>query len=166
MPHYRVLNMMRYFFIGILIPLLVACGSERPFFEGNQAIEDGVWKTEDQPRFELDIQDTISLCHFFINIRHAGNYPYNNLYLFLHTGFPNGRSSKDTIELLLAHPDGRWKGKGTGNLLENRYMVKYARRFPIKGAYQFKIEHAMREEELPGIDNIGFRLDFANKGKK
>lgn len=151
---------------SIIFTLVISCTlfgcGEEPFFENNQAITGGSWQVADQPEFEVDIYDTITPYHFFMNIRHSGDYEYSNIYVFVHTIFPNEKTSKDTIELVLQHPDGRWKGTGAGDMYENRYMYKFAKRFPLIGHYKFRVEHAMRDETLNGVDDIGIRLEEAN----
>ena len=90
-----------------------------------------------------------------LNVRHLENYRYSNLFVFMHTEFPNGNVTHDTIECMLAMPDGRWMGKGSGTFRSAKVLLNPALRFPLKGDYHFEIEQAMREKELKGITDIG-----------
>ncbi|MBR4137693.1 MAG: gliding motility lipoprotein GldH, partial [Bacteroidales bacterium] len=101
------------------------------------------------------VNDTLTDYAFYLNIRHLENYRYSNLYVFMHTTFPNGNVTHDTIECILAMPDGRWMGKGSGTMRSANVLLNPALRFPLSGEYHFEIEQAMREKELRGITDIG-----------
>ena len=67
---------------------------------------------------------------------------------------PNGNITHDTIECILATPDGHWVGKSSGSMRNVRINLNELR-FPLKGTYHFEIEQAMREPVLKGISDIG-----------
>ena len=96
---------------------------------------------------------------FYLNLRHLENYRYSNFYMFLHTTFPNGSQTHDTIECILAYPDGRWIGKGSGSMRTSKILLNNNLQFPLKGNYHFEIEQAMRDAELKGITDIGVRFE-------
>ena len=82
--------------------------------------------------------------------------------MFLHTTFPNGNQTHDTIELILAYPDGRWIGKGSGSMRSNQILLNNNLHFPLKGNYHFEIEQAMREPVLNGITDVGVKFEIIN----
>jgi gliding motility-associated lipoprotein GldH len=92
-------------------------------------------------------------------LRNAGNYPYSNIFLFVNTYFPSGTIDKDTVEIMLASPDGKWMGKGLGDIWDNRILFKRNVTFPEKGKYRFEISQAMRLNPLPGITDAGMRIE-------
>lgn len=132
---------------------------EEAVFEQNQAITDGIWNADQRLSFPFQISDTISYHNFYLNLRNSGDYEYSNLYVFVHTYFPNGKSSKDTVECLLADPSGRWMGSGLGDLVEHQILFKYRRRFPLAGDYRIELEHAMRRDPLEGVVDAGIRIE-------
>lgn len=141
-----------------------ACTDDNTVFEENVEIADARWAVGDRAVLTADITDTVSQHNFLINVRNTEAYPYRNLYVFLKTTFPNGKSSRDTIGLYLADASGRWLGSGNGYLSSGRYptarvMYAYNKRFPISGTYTFEIEQAMRTDTLTGIRNIGLRIE-------
>ena len=149
----------RYISGVFLIFLFAGCDKAR-VFEDNKTITDNVWKTEEPVIFNVDITDSISPCNFYMNIRHAEGYPFSNLNLFLKTKFPNGKFARDTIELMLQSPDGKWQGSGLGDIWDNQIMFKRGLRFPLKGKYEFTIEHAMASTRaLPMIMEVGMRIE-------
>jgi gliding motility-associated lipoprotein GldH len=146
----------------ILAFITSACDSRR-FFEENSSVPDGVWKNTERIRFDVPIKDTIAGYNFFLNVRNSGDYPYSNLYLFIHTTTPSGKLANDTLECQLAAPDGKWLGSGIGNLKFNRFFFQENVRFHKAGIYHFEIEQAMRVKTLSGIHDIGIRIEKNTK---
>lgn len=146
--------------IGLLILVagfVTSCDSNR-VYEENFSIENSTWHKDDVKEFAFDITDTLSPLDLFVNIRTTSDYPYSNLHLFLYSEYPNGYSDKDTLEFLLAEPNGKWLGEHSGTVVEFRIMIAHGGVFSTPGKYVFKIQHAMREDELPEILDVGFRV--------
>jgi gliding motility-associated lipoprotein GldH len=141
-----------------LVFLMASCDSKR-FFEENKTIETGVWLNTKAPSFTVNITDTLARYDLYLNVRNDGVYPYSNLYLFIHTTLPGGKTATDTVECQLADPDGKWRGSGLGNLKFNRFLFQRAMVFPHKGIYRFELEQAMRVKELKGIRDVGIRIE-------
>lgn len=149
---YRIIAMA----IGLLI--LVSCG-QGVLFDDTKRIHGDVWKMEDRIRFEVPVTDTLQGYKFYLNVRHTTDYRYSNLYVFITTVFPGGEFARDTVECILARPDGEWLGKGIAGMRDNQVLLRVGLKFPRKGIYSFEFEQAMREEELEGISDIGLRIE-------
>lgn len=141
------------YFLAIAF-LLASCSNDTLYNE-SVVIPEAKWDNEMIPFFDVNVNDTLTDYAFYLNIRHLENYRYSNLYIFMHTTFPNGNVTHDTIECILAMPDGRWMGKGSGTMRSANVLLNPALRFPLSGEYHFEIEQAMREKELRGITDIG-----------
>ena len=137
--------------------IMTACGSHG--FEQRTVIPEAAWKVENRIPFDVTVNDTVGIYAFGMSLRHAENYRYSNLYVFLHTTMPNGNITHDTIQCLLAMPDGRWIGKSSGSMRDLRITLNPNLRFPLEGAYHFEIEQAMREPVLKGISDIGLFIE-------
>jgi gliding motility-associated lipoprotein GldH len=144
---------------AILFSLIFTACNQQVLMDENLAVDDEGWDFRNRARFEVLVEDTISLHAFYLNVRQKETYRYNNLYVFLHTTFPNGTLTHDTIECLLAQPDGKWLGKTSGSYISNQILLNESLRFPLAGQYRFEIEQAMREEKLHGIADIGIRIE-------
>ena len=77
----------------------------------------------------------------------------------MNTTLPDGRISRDTLELTLADYDGRWLGSGIGSVKFSKFLFRKGIRFKQKGHYRFELEQAMRVKELKGIKDIGMRFE-------
>lgn len=153
---------------GIAILFLFSCADKNYVFDQNIEIPNARWAVTDKAILTVDIVDTVSQHNFYINVRNTEEYPYRNLYVFVKTIFPNEKSSRDTVGLVLADATGKWIGSGSGFLsssqhLTNTIMYQYNKRFPIAGKYTFEIEQAMREDTLIGIQNVGLKIEKTHR---
>ena len=138
--------------------LLASCGNNKLYNE-SVVIPDAKWDNEMIPFFDVTVNDTLADYAFYLNVRHLENYRYSNLFIFLHTEFPNGNVTHDTIECTFAYPDGHWMSKGSGTIRSAKILLNPVLRFPLKGNYHFEIEQAMREEVLNGITDVGISFE-------
>lgn len=138
---------------------LVSCGSDAVFAGSKPLATDTGWSSDDIAKFDWQVSDTLKRHDFFIDLRHDQQYPFTNLYLFVDYTFPNGRTRRDTISCELADERGRWFGSGFGNLIEHRIGFRQNTAFPLRGDYSIKIAHGMRVDPLPGMLDVGFRLE-------
>ena len=134
-----------------------SCDNSR-VFEENKKIEKNNWNQDDPLVFLVNMHDTVSPHNVYLNVRNAGFYPFSNLFLFINTHFPQGQIDRDTVEITLASPDGKWVGDGLGDIYDNRILFHRNVRFPQAGEYRFEILHAMRVNPLPGIMDAGIRI--------
>jgi gliding motility-associated lipoprotein GldH len=113
--------------------------------------------------FGLNIKDTTKIYNLSFNARNEAKYPYSNLWLFISIVPPSGKERKDTVELTLATPDGKWLGSGLGYLYERKYPYKQNIFFPEKGNYSVNVRQGMRTETgtLKGIHDFGICLERA-----
>ena len=149
--------MMGRFRFLFLFVILAGCQPE-VVFDDNKSLPGNVWKSDQVIRFDVDLQDTVSIHKFYLSLRHETDYRYANLFLFIHTTYPNGKEANDTVECILADPSGKWLGKGITNVRDFQVLLRRGLRFPQTGTYIFELEQAMREHELTGVMDIGLRI--------
>jgi gliding motility-associated lipoprotein GldH len=152
------------FFSSALLMLNVfyfsSCNDNR-IFEENKEIPGEGWDSSNVVSFSVDIKDPSTPANFYVNVRNADGYPYSNLFLFVKTKFPNGKQANDTLECMLADENGKWLGKGIGDIYDNRIPFKRNVRFPMAGTYIFEIQQGMRTNSVPLIMDVGLRIDKA-----
>ncbi|MDX2432939.1 MAG: gliding motility lipoprotein GldH [Bacteroides sp.] len=139
------------------IILLSACDSEM-VYDHYTSFDSGIWKWNDVAVFEMDVTDTLALNNIYLQVRHSTDYPMSNLYMFVNVKGPGGQFRKDTVNLILATPEGQWIGRGTGSIRELRLLYKSQTRFGSPGVYNFSLEQAMRKAELP-VTDVGVRIE-------
>lgn len=150
-----------YLMIFLLVTSLTSCDRKK-VFESYYELNPNGWNKDSVVVFNVQLTDTTKNHNLYVNIRNKGTYPYSNLYLFLSVGAPDGSLLTDTVEFTLAEPSGKWKGSGIGGLHDNQILYKSSVYFPRKGKYKFMIKQGMRDNVLPGIRDIGIRIEKAN----
>lgn len=147
----------KLYILTVCVAILTSCTSHS--FNKRMVIPEAEWPVEHRVAFDVPIDDTINGYVFGMELRHLENYRYSNLFVFLHTTFPNGSITHDTIECTLATPEGRWIGKGSGSMRDLHIPLNENLHFPISGTYHFEIEQAMREPVLKGVADIGIFVE-------
>jgi len=144
--------------------LLAGCGGNVVFQE-DAMVPGGTWNRSWKPQFTFDVNDTLAERNIFLDLRHTGDYPFSNIYLFTTLDGPAGRLYTDTVECVLADPQGRWYGKGAGFIFSDRVkahvLYRMNNRFPRAGRYTLTLEQAMRTDDLPGIIDAGISVEKA-----
>lgn len=146
--------------IVLLLILLTSCDPDM-VYDQFSATEGGIWGWQDAREFPVEISDTLSMHHIYIQVRHTVDYPMSNLYMFVHVKGPSGQHLKDTVNLVLAEQDGRWTGRGNGKLREIKLLYRSDTRFSEPGTYTFTLEQGMRNPELP-VTDLGIRIERIN----
>lgn len=152
------------FYILASFFVLVSCDSDRVFDE-YRSVPDA-WHKDSIVSFKIDPPDSTEAYNLFINLRNNSDYKYSNLFLIVETQFPNGKGFKDTLEYVMAKPNGEFLGTGFSDIKENKLWYREGVVFDEDGQYQVNIQHAMRKngsvrgiESLEGIIDVGFRIE-------
>jgi len=159
---YSLINMRRQkaiYSVILLLSISFGACNQGSVYHKYITIEEASWHQDSILQYDVLIEDSITLNDFYINIRNNTDYPFSNLYVFLTTEFPNGHSTRDTIECILADKNGKWLGSGSGRIKDNKIMLQQALRFPLRGTYHFFLEQGMRHEQLTGIEDIGLSIE-------
>ncbi|WP_417352849.1 gliding motility lipoprotein GldH [Flavobacterium alkalisoli] len=149
--------------IGLLF-LTASCDKKR-VFDDYKAIK-GTWNKDSIVSFQFEQNDTVTPYNMFLNIRNNNDYPFNNIFLIVNLEQPNGVTVTDTLEYMMANPDGSLLGKGFSDVKESKLWYKENERFPKAGNYTVSIQQAVRKsgdipgvEELNGVTEVGFRIE-------
>lgn len=147
--------MKNYIFL-ILLLTATAC-NQATVFEKYEELPDETWNRHKIIEFTAHIPDSglyqIKLC-----LRHTIDYEMANLWCFVSTRSHASSQLKDTVNLKIAEPDGRWLGKG-GAI---KTLVQSINHNPVvlpKGNVIFRLEQGMRMEEIKGLKDIGIIVE-------
>ena len=147
---------MRNLYLLILAISLISC--DNTAYENYYSFDNESWNSDSLKRFDFEIMDTLATYTLSLNVRHSINYEYQNLFVFI-SGEVN-----DTIELMLADKNGKWKGLGISDVREFTCPIEKARTFSKKGKHSINIEQAMRYganekiQNLPNILDVGLTI--------
>ncbi|MBE0661615.1 MAG: gliding motility lipoprotein GldH [Bacteroidales bacterium] len=145
-------------FLLVLAVVITSC-NDNAYYEEIKPVEGELWDMRDIKEFSVNVDNSEASYRLIFTVRNTTDYAYSNLYLFFTTTYPDQEITRDTIECLLADRSGQWLGKGVGKIRESRFLIKDRMNFPDTGNYIFTLEQAMRDETLPGIADIGIRIE-------
>lgn len=131
---------------------------QHAMYDQYQVVDGSVWKKEKTFHFSFQVDDTTSLYNLTLEIRNNSLYPYRNLWLLSYEERPIGPLRRDTVECLLADENEKWLGSGI-SLYQSGFPIRTNYRFEHSGLYSFGFRHGMRDDALPGIEEIGLKVE-------
>jgi gliding motility-associated lipoprotein GldH len=146
------------FLAAISFNLFTSCDQKR-VFEDFKTLPSAIWNKDSTKVFSFSIFENKQKYNLLISVRNDISYSYSNLWLFVETIKPDGSISKETIDVAVAESDGKWLGKGFGGAKTLQVKFHPDFNFPFNGIYKIKISHGMRDENLKGVRDIGFRVE-------
>lgn len=148
--------MLRLIVVFILFLSLNSCQNRNEKVLMNEI--DSSWKKKDAQKFVFDINDAQDQKNVMFVIRNNNDYPYSNLRLIASIEHDKKNISIDTLNFVLAKPNGEWIGTGFGDTKEIVFQYKLNYKFPQNGDYSVKVVQAMRKDNLQGIEDIGIKI--------
>ena len=156
----RKRNLNKITFLLTLI-FLVSCDNNKVYDEYINLEATG-WNAADTLAFEIELNSTNGdLFDILICLRNNNEYLYSNIFLFVELENTQGITHSDTLQYLVAEPNGKWKGTGVGAIKHNLFKYKESQLLD-DGLYKIKITHGMRSELLHGLEDIGLRIVSVN----
>ena len=153
-----MMKVFQFVIIGLLLVILSACDANRVFDEYQPIFEES-WHKDSSLVFTIPITDTIQNHNLYLNVRNDINYGFSNLWLFIDIEQPNGIARRDTFEMALANPSGKWLGEGFGGYKTRQSIYRRNVFFPNSGDYKISIQQGMRPTQLEGISDVGLRVE-------
>lgn len=162
MYQYKVKPMKRQYRTIALLPLLLlllqGC-DKHVYYTDELDVDETGWNMNDAAVFDVDVDDTLQVFDFFIDVRNSVHFPKANVFFFINTTFPDGSVAYDTLECPLADVEGHWYGRRTGRYVDSRYVFRRHVIFPRTGLYRFEILHGMRDTNVVGLKSVGLRIE-------
>lgn len=121
---------------------------------------EGSWQKESAQVFNFEIKDAQQPKNIIFVVRNNEDYPYSNLRVFSVLTKEGGKAATpDTLNFILAKPNGEWVGSGFGTVKETLFQYRTNYRFPESGRYRLEVRQAMRRDTLPGIEDFGVMIE-------
>lgn len=155
--------MARYKYLVFLFLLILSACTNNKIFEKYIKTGNNIWKRDDIKKFEVPIEDTLSLYDVTIAIRHSSYYAFANIKVNLTISYPSGDMRTKEFNIFVRNEDGSFKGDGAGDLWDVAYPALQGVSFPFKGTYVFEIQNVMPLMETPDIMDVGL---IVRKSKK
>lgn len=146
----------------LFVILLHSCGPDT-IYEKTYEISAGEWFYSDTLTYEVNIDDTLTIYNLYLDLEHSREYPFENMYVRIHTGFPSGERLSKQVSLELANEAGIWIGDCGSEVCEITIPIQMGAYFNQPGAYTFQLEQYMRRNPLPGVQSISLRIEEAEE---
>lgn len=157
------MNLKNSFLFLLVAMSLISCDKTRVFDEYTDV--GNIWHKDSIIAYDLPEVDTTKAYKLFVNVRSNNDYQFSNLFLIVSLDKPNGVTHIDTLEYVMADPEGNLLGEGFSDIKESKLFYKEKFQFN-KGQHHVRIRHAMREsgrvrgvDSLSGITEVGFRIE-------
>ena len=149
--------MKRIFFY--LFVFFIACQNNKTVYK-YYVFEEKKWNSDSIVSFNFDNIDTTASYDIYLKIRHSVDYRFQNLFLF-----SNINNEKDTIEIFLSQKNGKWNGKGFGDIKEIDVLISKEASFENFDEANYSFEQAMRYNDLEKIIELDglFAIGLAMK---
>jgi len=134
--------------LAFIIFFVLSCKNDQKE-EYYHVFENKQWNTDSIVRFETENIDTSFTYDLYSMIRHTTNYRFQNLFLFTEV-----QGKKDTLEIILSEKNGKWKGRGFGDVKELKIKIANKIRFSQELMDDISFEQAMRHNDLEKINDL------------
>ena len=142
-----------------LLLLLVQGCDKQVYFTDEHDVDETGWNMNDAVVFDVDVDDTLQVFDFFVDVRNSVLFQKANVFFFINTTFPDGSVAYDTLECPLADVESHWYGRLTGRYVDSRFVFRRHVIFPRTGLYRFEILHGMRDTNVAGLKSVGLRIE-------
>lgn len=139
----------------IILSLLSSC-SQKVVFEDRNVFDSQNWDKSEIISFNPMMDDTTKTLSMGITFKHGSDYPYSNLWLFVSVENDFGVMIRDTVELFVAQPNGKWIGKKYGSGYEVTAFYKQRMKVAKPEQYKFSFGQGMREDILEDVRSLEF----------
>jgi len=150
---------MKQLFLVLSFSLLLCSCSKNKVFDKYIEFKNYDWNMNQTVNFDVNIEDTSALYNIYIPVRHIENYPYDGLLLNLTYSAPSGEERTKNYKLKFRDADGKFKGKGSGDIWDEKEMIIKNNKFNSKGIYKFEIINNMPKTPTQGIMSLGLLIE-------
>ncbi|MEM6965855.1 MAG: gliding motility lipoprotein GldH [Bacteroidota bacterium] len=145
--------------------LLSSCGADY-IVDQKKKFENNQWAYSDSLSCSIDISDTKKLYSLYLDVEHLTEYAYRNMYIRLHSIFPDGKRVTERISLELMNKIGQWQGDCSADECDFRLPINEGTHFGQTGKHTFVVEQFMRENPLAGVQSMAFRIEDTGQVRK
>lgn len=150
--------LVRFQFFVFIALCCCACGPDYLYKE-EKKIAAGQWAYRDTMDFRFSIADTTQLYNLFADFEYADTFPTQNIYLKLHTRFPDGKRIARIRSFDLFDTQGTAAGKCSGHTCKARILLQDKAYFNLPGEYTITLEQFTRRDPLPGMRSAGVAVE-------
>lgn len=148
--------------LAVILSSLLAISCSQTNGDVYVASVGGKWDNKKEQKLNFSISDAQNPKNITFVVRNNNDYPYSNIRFIVNfSNLKTKQTQTDTLNYIIAKPNGEWLGKGFGETKEILFQYKANYKFPENGDYSIGVIQAMRNDALPGIEDIGVKIESA-----
>ena len=152
--------MNRFLALFLICVFILSCNKEGEV-SFTKKIENS-WQKDSEQVFNFEINDFKNPKNIIFVIENNNDYPFSNLWVICSLNKKGEKVAKpDTLNYILAKPNGEWIGTGLGSGKTAMFQYKLNHQFPENGTYTIAVKQAMRKDKLLGISKFGIKIEQA-----
>lgn len=148
-----MLKKLLFALLSVCCLFAAGCGGD-VVFEKSIDIPEGNWRYDKPLVFDFEIPDTSARYDLLLDVHHAGDYGFQNLYVQFLTTFPSGKKDAQVVSLELSEKTGLWNGDCSSNHCTVQIPLQVKAFFDEVGKHQISVEQYMRKDPLPGVEGM------------
>lgn len=149
---------------ALLMLFQASCGSEF-FYQEKKKLSGGCWTYRDTLDFRFTVNDTTNTYNLYLDFDYADTFATQNVYLKLHTLFPDGQRLSKQKSFDLFDAQGRATGQCSGHRCSMHAILQEKAFFNRAGEYAITLEQFTRQDTLPGIYGVGLSIEATGEKK-
>ena len=138
--------------------VFVSCNENRVFEQHVDPPGHLQWERKDEIKIDVEIIDTTIKYDQTIAFRHATGYAFTACTLVVKETSPSGELREEQLIIETANSQG-YLGDCSGDICDVEYLWQASRKFSETGNYQYHISHAMSDDLIHMVMEVGMILD-------
>ncbi|MDE5985721.1 MAG: gliding motility lipoprotein GldH [Prevotella sp.] len=154
----EIRNSLRMLFVIMCLILFPSSCIDKCVYDHYEHTTVGGWEKNDALIFEIPTLKESGRYVMSLGLRTSEAYPFQNLSLVVEqTSFPSKKKTVDVVNCNIADRQGTMLGNG---ITLYQYAMPVRKKFHMRGdSLHITVRHNMKREILPGIVDIGIRID-------
>ena len=147
------------YFLAAVGVIVSGCGS-KVLYKESLVIPDAGWAYADTLEYRFSVSDTLQIYDLSLTVWHKREYPFQNVYVNVHTMFPGGEKLKERLSLeMMDSKESLWLGKCGRERCRLDIVLQEGAFFQQPGEYALLLEQHTRMDTLPGIEQIALQIE-------
>lgn len=118
----------------------------------------GLWTYSNVQEFEFEVNDTTPAYDLALDVSHAADFPYQNIYTQVKTIFPDQKEVEHVISLNLTDENNQWVGDCNASACEANLILSENIYFKSTGRYKIILQQFGRKDSLQGVKSLHLTL--------
>lgn len=165
----NTLTLMKHAGLPVLLLAAMTLGScdTKTLYEETLEIQESGWTYSDTLAYHFSVNDTLQIYDLYLTLWHRREYPFQNVYVNVHTVFPEGQRLVERLSLEMMDADrSLWLGECGNEKCRLDMVLQEGAFFQQPGDYTILLEQHTRIDTLPGIERIALKIEETDQRRE